>query len=765
MNRLFMLVAMLSLAMSPALAQDDFTRLDENGNFSTGKTENKKDSLGSNKEIPKGLKVWTVDTRFGDRIAAQPDTLSHMFMNKAFTYGLRGEYNMLGNLSSPRLNRVFVDRPAEGQFLFTQPYSYFIVPVDKFHFTNTLSPITNLSYFSCGDKTDGEDHFTALFGVNAGKRVGIGLKFDYDYGRGFYKNQSTAMFNYTMYGSYLGDRYQAHLLFSTNHQKATENGGITNDNYITHPETFNENYSTNEIPTVLAKNWNRNDNLNIFFTHRYNIGFNRKVPMTKEEIAARKFAMEAQKDKKQREQSQNNRSGNNKDKASDNKEYAGRPDNATIAGIEPEDSARSTRRITVSSKAQADSLMAQTTQTKKDTSWLKNEYVPVTSFVHTLNFENYKRIYEAHETPANYYANTYFNAGKLTGDSIFDETRHRRLRNTLALALLEGFNKWAKAGIKAFISSDIRHYELPNTQGRLESFNEQTMSFGGQLVKMQGKTLHYGVTAETWFLGKDAGQLKVDASADLNFPLFGDTVTLAANAFFHRINPSFYFRHFQSRHFWWDNDNLSKTIHSRLQATLSYQKTRTKLRFAVDELQNHTYFTQNYTINTDYKRTGNTVSVEQSSAAINLLTAELTQDFTFGPLNWESDVTWQRTSHPDVLPLPSLNIYTNLYLRFKIARVLKCDFGADMRYFTAYNAPDYSPALGQFTVQGQTDKVKIGNYPLVNVYANFHLKQARFFILMSHINAGSGSKNYFFAPHYPLNDRMLYFGLSWSFFN
>ena len=291
------------------------------------------------------------------------------------------------------------------------------------------------------------------------------------------------------------------------------------------------------------------------------------------------------------------------------------------------------------------------------------------------------------------------------------------------------------------------------------------MSFGGQLVKMQGKTLHYGVTAETWFLGKDAGQLKVDASADLNFPLFGDTVTLAANAFFHRINPSFYFRHFQSRHFWWDNDNLSKIIHSRLQATLSYQKTRTKLRFAVDELQNHTYFTQNYTINTDYKRTGNTVSVEQSSAAINLLTAELTQDFTFGPLNWESVVTWQRTSHPDVLPLPSLNIYTNLYLRFKIARVLKGDFGADMRYFTAYNAPDYSPALGQFTVQGQTDKVKIGNYPLVNVYANFHLKQARFFILMSHINAGSGSKNYFFTPHYPLNDRMLYFGLSWNFFN
>jgi len=762
MNRIIMLAASLWLVATVAFAQDDFTRVDENGNLSTA--NNKKDSLGSDKEIPKGLKVWTVDSRFGDRIAAQPDTLSHMFMNKGFTYGLRGEYNMLGNLSSPRLNRVFVDRLADSQFLFTQPYSYFIVPTDKFLFTNTLSPITNLSYFSCGDKTDGEDHFTAFFGVNAGKRLGVGFKFDYDYGRGFYQNQSTAMFNYTMYGSYLGDRYQAHLLFSTNHQKASENGGITNDNYITHPETFNETYSANEIPTVLAKNWNRNDNINIFFTHRYNIGFNRKVPMTKEEIEARKFAMQAQKDKKQREKNKNNRSGRSFDK-DDDKEYGGRPDNATIAGAEPEDSARTNRRITVSSKAQADSLMALTKQEKKDTSWLKNEYVPVTSFIHTMNFENYRRIYEAHETPTNYYANTYYNAGRLTGDSIFDETRHRRMRNTLALALLEGFNKWAKAGIKAFISSDIRHYELPNTQGRLESFNEQTMSFGGQLSKTQGKTLHYGVTAETWFLGKDVGQLKVDASADLNFPLFGDTVTLAADAFFHRTNPTFYFRHFQSRHFWWDNDNLSQTLHSRLQATLSYQKTRTKLRFAVDELHNYTYFAQSYTINTDFTRTANTVNVEQSGSAINLLTAELTQDFTFGPLNWESVVTWQRTSNADVIPLPSLNIYTNLYLRFKIARVLKCDFGADMRYFTDYYAPDYSPALGQFAVQSQTDKVKIGNYPLINVYANFHLKQARFFIMMSHINAGSGSKNYFFVPHYPLNERMLFFGLSWNFFN
>ena len=91
-------------------------------------------------------------------------------------------------------------------------------------------------------------------------------------------------------------RYQAHLLFSTLHQKATENGGITNDDYIKHPELFEDTYAENEIPTVLQQNWNRNNSIHVFFNHRYNVGFNRKVRMTDEEIKAKKFAMASKKE-------------------------------------------------------------------------------------------------------------------------------------------------------------------------------------------------------------------------------------------------------------------------------------------------------------------------------------------------------------------------------------------------------------------------------------------------------------------------------------
>lgn len=777
MKKVLSIFYLLIAVTTTVIAQNDYSSINEDGEImNASQRRNRQDSLGNgHKEIPRGLKVWTVDERFGDRQMAEPDTMPHMYMNSIFTTGLRGEYNSLGNVGSPRQNRIIADRNEEGHFIFLNPYDYFITKPSELHFTNTLSPITNLSFNTAGNRTNGEDHLKALFAVNAGKRLGLGFKFDYIYGRGYYQEQSTSHFNYTLFGSYLGERYQAHLILSTNHEKVTENGGITDDRYITHPEVFNDNYRSDEIPTVLRKNWNRNDNQHIFLTHRYNVGFNRKVPMTEDEIKAKKFAMESKRENdaekaKERERRRAQRTGQDFDEdAFDNqKVYAGRPDDAKIAGDEPLDSlsAQQNGRITVTDKAMADSLIAADLKAKEDTSWLKNEYVPVTSFIHTMHLDNYKRIYEAYDTPDDFYANTYYNFGKLPGDSIYDKTRHYELKNTFAIALLEGFNKWAKAGLKAFITSDLRHFDLPDSVVGNCTYNEHTLSIGGQLSKTEGRALHYNITAETWVMGEDAGQLKVDGVADFNFPLFGDTVRVAALAYIHRLNPTFYYRHYHARHLWWDNDDLSQEIRTRIEGRLSLKKTHTTLRVSAETLKNYTYFGQQYNITDDFLRTGNDVAVRQHSGNISLLTAQLSQDFKFGPLRWETVLTYQNSSNKDVLPVPALNIYTNLYLDFKIARVLTCNLGADLRYFTKYYAPDYSPALGQFTVQEtEASRVELGNYPIVNVYANLHLKHARFFVMMSHVNAGTGKMNYFLTPHYPLNERILRFGVSWNFFN
>ena len=768
-------------ATIPVAAQNDFN-YNEDSQFrpQTNRKVNT-DSLGSDKEIPKGIRVWTVDERFGDTKAAVVDTLQHMYMNTTFTEGLRGEYNTLGNMGTARLNRIFIDRRnTQGNFIFTEPYDYIVNPVSDFHFTNTYSPITNITLNSCGDKVTGEDDFKAMFAVNANKRLGAGFRFDYKYGRGYYNAQSTSHFKYTMWASYLGDRYQAHFLFSTNHEKMTENGGITNDDYIKHPEIYTESFATNEIPTVLEQNWNRLDNQHIFFTHRYNVGFSRKVKMTEEEIKAKKFAMaskkeNAEEDAKEEARKKAKEQGKKFDEKAYDKQqgakFSGRPDGAKIAGDEPakdlaaKDTRNDSTRIAVNGKAAADSLLAVQKKNAEDSLFYKSEYVPVTSFIHTVKFDNYRRIYEAYQTPADYYLKEYYDAGRLTGDSIYDQTKHWHMKNTFAIAMLEGFNKWAKAGLKAFASYDLRHYELPTMEGGFEKYNEHVLSVGGQLSKQEGKTLHYNAVAEIGLTGVDAGTLAIDGNVDVNIPFLGDTLQVRGDAFFHRETPSFYYRNYHARHLWWEND-LDKTIHTRIMGTLSFPKTRTKLRVAVDEIKNYTYFSQSYDITEKGLRTGVMVTPMQESGGINLLTAQLEQNFRLGILNWENLFTYQHSSKESVLPVPDFNVYTNLYIKFKVVKVLNIDLGADMRYFTSYEAPDYSPYMGQYTVQGNGENnVKIGNYPIVNVYANVHIKHTRFFVMMSHINAGQGDKNYFFAPHYPMNERVFRIGVSWNFFN
>ena len=645
MKKILSFIILAFLSASPLWAQfdtGDYNSMGPDGVVNNQRNRQGADSLGTDKEIPEGIHVWTVDPRFGDRVEAKPDTASHMFMNSIFTTGMRSEYNSTGNLGAPRQARLFIDRMENNNFIFVNPYDYVVTPVEKFQFTNTLSPLTNISYNNCGNRTNGEDHFKTKFAVNAGKRLGIGFLIDYIYGRGYYNAQSTSHFKAALYGSYMGERYQAHLLFNTLHEKVTENGGITSELYITHPESFNENFATSEIPTMLEQNWNRNDNQHIFFTQRYSVGFNRKVPMTPEEIKARKFAIESQKEqdeKKARAKAEKEAmdAGVEFDKKNAKlpKSYSGRPDNAKVATkTAPADSAAiASGRVKVNGKNMADSLLAASNKAKEDTSWLKDEYVPVTSFIHTADFTTYRRIYEAYATPENYYLDTYKVKERLAGDSIYDKTSNWNLRNTFAIALLEGFNKWIKTGAKVFATHTLSHYVLPDSVGTT-SWNEHSVAVGAQLSKTQGKSLHFNVTGDVAVVGYNVGEIKIDGGVDLNFPLLGDTMTLAASGFYHHVKPSFYFRHYQSRHLWWDSDDLSMIDHLRAQGVLNYAKTRTRFRFAFDEIKNYAYFASSFTNSDDNGRLYNMAYSRQASSPITVLTAEVAQDLAFGPLHW-----------------------------------------------------------------------------------------------------------------------------------
>jgi hypothetical protein len=189
----------------------------------------------------------------------------------------------------------------------------------------------------------------------------------------------------------------------------------------------------------------------------------------------------------------------------------------------------------------------------------------------------------------------------------------------------------------------------------------------------------------------------------------------------------------------------------------------------VENIKNYTYLA-----GTPYKPSNtssrplslSSITARQYTGNIQVLSATLWQDIQMGVLHWDNEVTTQYSSQPEVLPLPALNVYSNLYLLFTYAKVLKIQMGADARWFSRYYAPDYAPALQQYFVQEGPEKVEIGGYPIVNVYANFHLKQVRFYVMYYHVTQNLMKQtNSFLAPHYPINPRLFKLGLSWNFWD
>ena len=681
------------------------------------------------KNIPIGQFQWVLEPRLGTIVDAENnDTVVHDFQKWNATDGYAGEYNYLANIGSPRLSRLYFNREnTSDEFLFLQPLSFFRSSLQDFRFTNTKSPITNLAYHSCGNRQTGEDRVRGYFATNINKQAGLGFKIDYSYGVGYYYAQPNSMFGSTFYGYYRGERYNLHAYAGINHMKMGENGGIEDDRYIEDPLSFGQTYSSSNIPTMLSQTWNRNHEQHYYLTHRYNLGFTRiiEVPDSLKPIP---------------------------------------PSASELLSYLPDSIRMELREDTLARRLMLDSLM----QVWNDKQEIPKEFIPVTSLIHTLDVSNLKHEYLAHNTTENYYTNNYFGEG----NEMKDLTRALSIRNTFGIALREGFNKWAAMGITLFGTHKLRTYKLMDGQGGMTRYTESDISVGGELARTQGSRFHFNTSAEVWLVGEHMGDLSIDGKTDLNLRLGRDTLVADVHANFMHRKPTFFFRHYHSQSTWWDNDDLSREVRFKIDGALRLKKFGTRLHVGFENVSNYTYFGMQNTlfegkdagsiIPTDFSHA---VGVNQASS-VQVFGATLAQDLNWKVIHWDNQISYQTSSNQDALPLPKLNIYSNLYLLFRIgiAKVLRVQIGGDMRYFTSYYAPDYCPAIQQFAVQDAShERMKIGNYPIIGAYANLHLKHCRIYVSLRHVNAGSGHS--FLVPHYPINPMTIHFGVSWNFFN
>lgn len=623
--------------------------------------------------------AWSITEPLGEHYPSTIDTLQYNYQRQAVPSLVSHAYATTANLGAEGLNMVFFERAPMSEFFFSDALSAWLPSVATQRYYNTRIPMTILSYNTGGGKEAMQDRLNAVFSGNVNKQIQIGAGMDYIYSKGGYDYQADKDFTWSASGSYIGDRYEMQAFYNHFNFLNKENGGITDDRYITNPVEVtggDDNIDPKSIPTNLTAAHSRIEGQEFFMNHRYKVGF-----------------------------------------------YRHERDSLT------------------------DSIVSST-------------YVPVTSFIWTFDYraEKHKFLNTNASEDTAFFKNTYFALGGTD-----DNTKYWRLSNTLGIQLLEGFNKYAKFGLAGYVKHEYRRFTqttdsmlyVDNRSVKLTPFpditvpqtaTENLLWAGGQLTKHRGSLLTYSVLAQFGLLGSAAGDIDISGDVSTKFKFLGDSVSITGYGYFKNVETPYLMKNYVSNHFVWHND-FGKIRRFRAGGRLNIPHTSTHIDVGFETLDNYIYF-------------DNQGLPTRADGNIQVFSATLRQNLAFRALHWDNTVTYQTSSNSTAIPLPKLAVYSNLYLNFKIAKVLSVQLGMDCNYYTRYRAMAYNPATMTFHAQ---DEVEVGNYPYMNAYATLKLSKTRFFVMMSHINQGWFSKDYFSLAHYPLNPSKFQLGLSVDF--
>jgi len=395
------------------------------------------------------------------------------------------------------------------------------------------------------------------------------------------------------------------------------------------------------------------------------------------------------------------------------------------------------------------------------------EHIPMVSFMHTFEANGAMKRYIEKEDMSSFYGSYYFHRG-FTNDSASSTT----IRNTLAVTLEEDFNHWLKFGASIYALNECQRYGMhiadapytridPNTPGSKDvAIGDSTMNYlwtnntfiGASIYKNKGKYVFYGLSGDVCVYGYKRGEFHVDGHIDSRVQLSKDTLSLAVNASVKSETPDYFLQHYLSNHYCWDND-FTKPMRITAGAMIQYPTRYVvpRLKFGFEDIKNYIYFQKG------------AISPMQYNSHLQIYSAQVDLNIRTPYVNLENTVIYQHSSSSALIPLPMVSLYHNLYYHGCWWKALDAQIGVDLRYNTAYYAPVLNPAIGQFCIQ---DETKVGNYPILNVYANFYVRLIRlkFFFHYTHFNESFMSKEYFSMPSYPYNPSVFRLGLAWHFY-
>jgi hypothetical protein len=276
----------------------------------------------------------------------------------------------------------------------------------------------------------------------------------------------------------------------------------------------------------------------------------------------------------------------------------------------------------------------------------------------------------------------------------------------------------------------------------------------GKVFNNIGSKFGWNASGDLWFQGYRAGDFIVDGRIYKEFGLQKlGLITWDATGTIASYTPSFWYFTWGSNNFAWQFDH-KREFRLMAGSSLQWPDLNLSLRF-------------NYAIVDNFIRMGPGAIPAQHEGGLSILALTAKKEFVFWKLHLDNTVLFQQSTNSDVLDLPLITarsafFFSHIFRFRSTGGELSFQMGTEAMIHTPYNAMSYMPATGRYFSQ---DVSKTGNYPFVNAFINLKVKRTRIFIMADHLNSGLTGYEYFLVPGYPLNIRMIKYGLAWTFYD
>ena len=386
------------------------------------------------------------------------------------------------------------------------------------------------------------------------------------------------------------------------------------------------------------------------------------------------------------------------------------------------------------------------------------------TFSHILVIESNKRSYKDAYPLSLFYDTAKINISRrVTNDSLFSRSIKNTIRFDFATDTSRKFRLGGGIGLRNELirySQIVPTHILPlndTTSSEIAIWHRGNNALIGSLYNNIGDKFRWIATGELFLTGYRAGDFNLDGIISKSFDWKkGRALWLITGSMMNR-QPSFWYEQWGSNHFEWHN-NFNKEFRIDLGSSFSYPARKFEFKF-------------NYAIIKNYTDFDTTALPSQYSSGLSVAAISVRKDLRAWKFHLTTDVIIQKSSNVNILDLPlatvrSAGYFEHLFRFKKTGGKLNFQLGVDVTYNTLYHPYSYMPATGRFYHQ---DLVSAGDYPYVNVFLNFKVKRTRAFIMFDHVNyglmGGSVPPNYDMVPSYPMNIRMLRYGLSWTFYD